>query len=79
MEVQWAVDILLQEWAINHNKIHPEHQHRSFRRSGRFLTPEATEKLVPLGIIPVSDMLVNDEAEHAARLAPRAPKDDVEG
>lgn len=79
-EVQWAVEILLQEWALNHNRnARCKAAGESLRRSGRFLTPEAAEKLVPKGIIPVQDMVMDDESAHAARLAPRAPNDDVEG
>jgi hypothetical protein len=78
-EVQWAVEILLQEWAVNHNKRHSQKEHSQLRQTGKFLTPEATVKLAPLGIYPVQDMVTNDEVAHAARIAPRAPIDDVEG
>ena len=78
-EVQWAVEILLQEWALNHNKKHPQKQGEQLRSTGRFLTPEAAERLIPLGIIPLQDLAMDDESSHAGRLAPRAPINDVEG
>lgn len=78
-EIKLAVEILLQEWTVNHNKRHTPKEHRNFRMSGRFLTPEAAEKLIPLGIYPVQDIVMDDEVRHAAAIAPRKPTDDVEG
>jgi hypothetical protein len=77
-EAQLTVEILLKNWATYHNRTHSSREHESFQKSGRFLSPEATEKLVPLGIIPVSDIVTDDEVRHAGLLAPRAPKDDTE-
>lgn len=77
-EVKWAVEVLLQEWGVNHAKTHPQREHLRLRQSGRFLTPEATVKLAPLGIYPVQDMIFSDEVAHAGLLAPRAPTDDAE-
>lgn len=77
--VKWEVEKALREWAIQHNKTHSERVHRSFRSTHQFLTAEAALKLAPLGIYPVQDMIFSDEVEHAARIAPRAPKDDVDG
>jgi len=78
MEVKWAVEILLKEWALAHYKTHPERVHQQLLASGRFMTPEATVKLASLGIYPVQDMVFSDEAAHAGRLAPRAPTDDAD-
>lgn len=41
-------------------------------------TPEAAHRLVPYGIIPLSDMVLNHEVEHAANTAPRAPYPTIE-
>lgn len=42
------------------------------------MTPEAAYKLIPLGIIPVSDMIFDSATEQAAHEAPRldAPTQD---
>lgn len=66
------------EWSHRHAKRHPSREHEELARSGRFLTPEATEKLVPYGIIPVQDIVMSDEVRHAGLLAPRAPINDAE-
>lgn len=78
-EVQWAVEILLREWAVVEDKRHTDKERESLRKSGRFMTPEAALKLIPLGIYPLQDMVTSDESAHAGREAPRAPKDDVDG
>jgi len=79
VEVQWATEIELQEWSNKHNKTHTAQQHQNFRSTGTFLTPEATERLVPLGIIPIQDIVFSEEHAHAGRQAKRAPDNDVEG
>ena len=66
------------EWSHKHAKTHPAREHEALEKSGRFLTPEAAVKLVPLGIIPVQDIVFSDESEHAGLEAPRMPTDDVE-
>ncbi len=71
--------IARQEWAISHAKTHTEKEHEQLRMSGRAVTPEAAMRLVPYGISPLSDMVLCDEHEHAARTAPRLPQDDAEG
>lgn len=62
---------LQRAWATKHAKTHPGHVHESFRKSGAFLSPEATLALVPYGILPISDIVLNDENEHAGLQAPR--------
>lgn len=76
---QVLVDNLLrrQEWSFKHAKRHPEWQHRRLMRSGRWLTPEAAEKLIPFGIVPLLDIVLDDEVEHAGKLAPRQPHQDA--
>jgi hypothetical protein len=58
-------------WREAHNKTHPDWRHRQFTASGRFLSPEATYRLVPYGIIPLSDLVLDNESEHAGLEAPR--------
>lgn len=77
--IPYAVEIETREWQMAHNKTHPEHVHKSFVASGRFLSPEATVKLAPYGIAPVSDMIMDDEVAQAALEAPRAPSDSPVG
>lgn len=66
------------EWANQHAKLHTEKEHADFNKSGRFCTPEAAMKLVPLGIAPVSDIVLSAEHEHAGAVAPRTPIEDAE-
>lgn len=70
---------LREEWKIAHARSHPERVHEQWRRSGRFCTPEAAHRLVPLGIAPVSDMVFSAEHADAAYEAPRLATNDVEG
>lgn len=60
-------------WADSHNKKHPDWEHRQYRLSGRFLTPEATHRLVPYGIIPLSDLVFDGDSAAAGLQAPRMP------
>lgn len=76
-QVQMTVEVLLRGWADDHNSQHSQRLHEAFRDTGMFLTPEATEKLVPLGIIPVQDIVLSSEHAHAALQAKRAPNDDI--
>lgn len=78
-EVILAAEILRREWSQSHAKTHSDHEHRMLTLSGRHCTPEALQKLVPFGIIPVSDIVFDEESEHAGLEAHRAPTDDVEG
>jgi hypothetical protein len=66
-----------QVWADSHARRHTSKQHNELRRSGRFCTPEAAQVLAPLGIAPVSDMVMSDEHAHAISTAPRAPLSDA--
>ena len=78
-EVILAAEILRREWSQKHARIHSQAQHRQLALSGRHSTPEALQRLVPYGIIPVVDIVFSEESEHAGLTANRAPTDDVEG
>jgi hypothetical protein len=67
------------EWSLKHAKTHSSTQHRQLALSGRKVTPEAAALLVTYGVIPLTDIVMDAEHRHAARTAPRAPIDDVEG
>jgi len=58
-------------WAEEHNKTHPDWEHRQFNNSGRFLSPEATYRLVPYGVIPLSDLVFDGDSAAAGLEAPR--------
>ena len=76
-EVQWAVQILIDEWTVKHNNSHTPQEHLQLNESGNLMTPEAAIKLIPLGIYPIGDMVYDSEVAQAALEAPRAPTDDV--
>jgi hypothetical protein len=78
-EVVLAAELLRREWSQAHAKTHPESEHRSLALSGRHCTPEALQRLVPFGIIPVSDLALDAESEQAGLEAGRMPINDVEG
>lgn len=78
-EVILAANILRREWSQSHAATHTATEHRQLALSGRHCTPEALQKLVPYGIIPVSDISLDTESERAGLEAPRAPVNDVEG
>ena len=78
-EVILAAELLRREWSQKHAKTHPPSAHRRLAMSGLHCTPEALEKLVPFGIIPVTDIIVNKESEQAGLEAKRMPVNDVEG
>jgi hypothetical protein len=77
-EVQLTALNMRREWSFKHARLHPPSQHRLLALSGRHVTPEALQRLVPFGIIPVSDIAFDNESEHAGLEAPRAPTNDVE-
>ena len=77
-EVMLAAQIQRREWSQLHASKHTSTQHRQLAQSGRHCTPEALQKLVPFGIIPVSDIVFDNESMHAGLEAPRMPTDDVE-
>jgi hypothetical protein len=71
LEVMRQSMILQKLWADGHNKTHPDWEHRQFVLSGRFLSPEATYKLVPFGVIPLSDLVFDGDSAKAGLEAPR--------
>ncbi len=77
-EVILAAEIQRRAWSHRHAKNHKAHEHRSLALSGRHCTPEALIRLVPFGIIPITDIVLDDESRFAGLEAPRAPNDDVE-
>ena len=69
------------KWSFTHSATHSLTTHTALIVSGRYMTPEATLKLVPLGIIPLTDMIFSNEVEQAAGEAPRldaATQDEME-
>lgn len=72
---------LQNEWRVHHNRQHSEQEHANFneykRTTGCSFTPEAAYKLAPFGFVPVVDMVMNPEVEHACNTAPRAPQEGV--
>lgn len=71
-------ELLRRRWSQKHARLHTTRQHRQLAQSGMHCTPEALVKLAPLGIIPVSDIVLSDESEHAGLTAPRMPTTDAE-
>lgn len=78
-EVILAAEMQRREWSQSHSKLHTATEHRQLAQSGRHCTPDALQRLVPLGIIPLTDLVMDPESEHAGLTAPRAPFNDVEG
>jgi hypothetical protein len=58
-------------WSLEHAATHSLAEHQALAASGRYMTPEAAIKLIPLGIIPASDMIFDPATEQAAAEAPR--------
>lgn len=77
-EIIFAAFLQRREWSLKHGKLHTSKEHWALEASGRFCTPEAAEKLIPLGIIPFQDMLEDEEHAHAGLIAARMPSDDAE-
>lgn len=78
-EAQLRALLLRREWSIRHAKTHSATEHRELALSGRWLSPEAAQKLSSFGIIPLTDAVMDNEVEAALREAPRHPANDVEG
>ena len=78
-EVILEADLLRRDWSQRHARLHPQWEHEQLAKSGLHCTPEALEKLVPFGIIPVTDIIVSDESRAAGLEAKRMPDNDVEG
>lgn len=78
-EVVLAAELLRREWSNSHAKTHTVTEHRMLALSGRHCTPEALANLLPMGIVPVSDLALDAESAQAGLEAPRMPVNDVEG
>lgn len=78
-EVILAAEIQRREWSQTHARTHTTTEHRLLALSGRHCTPEALQRLVPFGIIPVTDLVMDPESEQAGLEANRAPRTDIEG
>ncbi len=74
----WAAESIRRKWSHNHAKYHSQHEHESLKKSGRFCTPEAAVKLVPYGIIPFGDAVLDPEIEDALRISKPVPFNDSE-
>ena len=66
-------------WSFEHARTHPLRAHQELAVSGRYVSVEASQKLIPLGIIPLTDMAISDEHRQAAAEAPRLNNDPTGG
>jgi hypothetical protein len=78
MVEQYALG-LRTEWSREHAKRHTSKEHRILALSGLWCTPEAAQSLAPLGVIPLTDMVMSEETEEALSESKPVPADDVEG
>lgn len=69
---------LRREWSREHNKQHTEREHRLLAMSGRWLTPEAAQRLAAFGVISLVDLALDDEVQDAYRGSSPIPTDDAE-
>lgn len=73
------VQVRKNRWAERHARTHPSRLHRELQVSGLQMLPEAAAKAISYGIVPIEDMVLNDEVEHALRVSSSTPTDDAEG
>jgi hypothetical protein len=66
-------------WSHQHARSHSSTQHRQLASSGLQFTPEAANALAAFGIVPLSDMVLNDEVESAMAESKAKPFNDAEG
>jgi len=69
---------LRERWSEQHRKSHPESEHKQLRKSGRAMTPEAAHKLAAFGIIPITDMVTDNEVEYALMESSAIPTEDAQ-
>ena len=67
------------KWSLKHAKEHSDNEHRLLALSGLVVTPDAAIELAAFGIIPVSDLVLNDEVESALAESKPVPFNDAEG
>lgn len=65
------------DWSFKHARKHSYRQHRLLQLSGRWLTPEAAYVLAAFGVVPVSDMVLDDEVADALAKSSPTPVEDV--
>lgn len=58
-------------WSHEHAATHTLSEHSALAASGRYMTAEAASQLIPLGIIPLTDMVFDPAVRQAAAEAPR--------
>ncbi len=75
----WAAESLRRSWSHRHARTHPQHEHMNLQKSGLWCTPEAAIKLAAFGIIPIVDLVMNDEIEGALAESKPVPFNDSEG
>lgn len=75
--VRLVVDQMLKRWAVAHKDKHSPRELLQLANSGRFMTPEAAIKLIPLGIYPIQDLTFDTEVIQAGMESPRAPFNDI--
>ena len=68
-----------QAWREAENNRHPMREHRMLVLSGNWCTPEAAQKLAPLGIFSLTDLIMSDDVSAALGEAPRAPTGNPQG
>jgi hypothetical protein len=66
-------------WSHIHAKTHSESEHRALFISGRWCTPEAAQKLAAFGIVPIIDLVIDNEVEDALKNGYKVPIEDAEG
>lgn len=63
-------------WSLKHARTHSRREHELLMLSGAWCTPEAAHKFAALGIIPVTDMVLNEGVRDALETAPSIPVED---
>lgn len=67
------------KWAqIHARRSHTQTEHYMLMLSGLVMTAEAAQRLAAFGIIPISDMVLNEEVEAALLEAPSRATQEVE-
>jgi hypothetical protein len=64
------------EWARKHAKQHSEKEHHLLAISGNTMTPEAANKLAAFGLLPILDMVEDEEVQIALFESNSVPTDD---
>ena len=52
-------------WSFQHADTHSRKQHHLLKVSGLWLMPDAAFKLATIGVLPLKDLVMDDEVEHA--------------